>query len=67
MEENIVAPQGLMDEFECRLIDFPQTDCPVTHHFGPGVYIREVKIPAGSLVLGHKHQYSCFWKIKTDG
>jgi hypothetical protein len=56
MEENIVAPQGLMDEFECRLIDFPQTDCPVTHHFGPGVYIREVKIPAGSLVLGHKHR-----------
>jgi hypothetical protein len=31
----------------------PQVDCPVVHRFGPGIYIREVTIPAGSLSIGH--------------
>lgn len=31
-------------------------DCPVTHHFGPGVYIRECFLPAGTLAVGHKHR-----------
>jgi hypothetical protein len=31
-------------------------DCPVTHHFGPGVYIRECFMPAGTLVVGHAHR-----------
>lgn len=32
-----------------------EVSCPVTHHFAPSVYVREVFMPAGSLVLGHKH------------
>jgi hypothetical protein len=33
--------------------------CPVTHHFAPGAYGREIFIPAGSLVVGkiHKHAH----------
>ncbi len=30
-----------------------QVDTPVVHHFGPGIYVREVKIPAGSFAIGH--------------
>lgn len=32
-----------------------QVDCPVTHKFGPGIYIREVFLPAGAFVIGHHH------------
>jgi hypothetical protein len=32
-----------------------QVSCPVVHRFGPGIYIREVTIPAGSVAVGH-HQ-----------
>lgn len=33
-------------------------DCPVTHHFGPGVYIRECFMPAGTLVVGQAHRHA---------
>lgn len=35
-----------------------QINCPVTHHFGPGVYIREVFLPAGTAVIGHSHRHA---------
>ena len=34
-------------------------DCPVTHHFGPGIYIRDIFIPAGTLAIGHAHKGPC--------
>jgi hypothetical protein len=30
-----------------------QADCPVIHRFGPGIYIREVAIPADVFSIGH--------------
>jgi hypothetical protein len=30
-----------------------QADCPVTHRFGPNIYIREVTIPASTFTIGH--------------
>jgi hypothetical protein len=30
-----------------------QADCPVTHRFGPNIYIREVTIAGGSFAIGH--------------
>lgn len=32
-----------------------EVPCPVTHHFAPSVYVREIFMPSGTLVLGHKH------------
>lgn len=43
---------------ETTLCGMPQADCPVTHHFGPGVYIREVRLPAGACVIGHSHRHA---------
>lgn len=39
----------------------PQVDCPVQHFFGPSIYIREVVMPAGTVVVGkyHKHDHLC--------
>lgn len=41
-----------------RLNSLPnQREIPVVHHFGPGIYIREVTLPPGTMVLGHCHRY----------
>ena len=42
---------------EKELLQYPQADCPVVHHFGPGVCIREVFMPAGTLAVGHKQKF----------
>jgi len=44
-----------------ELIKHPQVDCPVSHHFGPNIYIREVVMPAGTVVVGkpHKTEHMC--------
>lgn len=40
-------------------VGYPEADCPLKHHFAPGVYCREIFIPAGSLLVGkiHKHAH----------
>lgn len=35
----------------------PQVAAPVEHIFAPGVYIREMQIPAGMLFVGRAHRY----------
>jgi len=46
---------GLQNE----LLGMDQVDCPVTHHFAPSVYAREIFMPAGAVVVGkiHKHAH----------
>ena len=44
------------DSLEREMLEVEQVHCPVKHHFGSGVYIREVFLPAGTLVLGHAHK-----------
>jgi len=36
--------------------------CPLKHSFSDGIYVREISIPAGSLVVGkiHKHDHPNF-------
>ena len=34
-----------------------QIEIPVNHIFSGGVYIRQIKIPAGALVMGKRHRY----------
>lgn len=36
-----------------KMLQEEQADCPVTHHFGPNIYIREVRIKAGVFSVGH--------------
>lgn len=33
-----------------------QVEAQVIHRFGPGIYIREALLPAGSLIIGHTHK-----------
>lgn len=42
---------------ESFMLELPQAECPVFHHFGPGIYIREVTLPAGIVAIGHAQRY----------
>lgn len=46
-----------LDEPEQTMLQLPQAQCSVVHHFGPGVCIREVFMPAGTLAIGHKQKF----------
>src|SRR3569623_1708110 len=34
-----------------------QTETPIEHLFEPGAYIREMRIPAGTLFIGRPHRH----------
>jgi len=36
--------------------DLPLAHCEEKHHFGPNIYIKEVTMPAGSLIIGKHHR-----------
>lgn len=42
-----------INEIEKVMLEIDQADCPVLHHFGPGVYMREVVLPQGVFAVGH--------------
>lgn len=48
-----LTAQGI-DHAEETMLAQEQAYCPVVHHFGPGVYIREVSMGAGVLAIGHR-------------
>tara|TARA_R110000772_G_scaffold31234_6_gene77209 strand:- start:7850 stop:8317 length:468 start_codon:yes stop_codon:yes gene_type:complete len=45
-----------MEDLEQWMLEQPQAPYQLNHHFGPGVYIREAVIPAGTIALGHPHR-----------
>lgn len=45
-----------VERLEARLEHLPQVECPVRHHFAPGVYVREMTIPAGTVATGAVHK-----------
>lgn len=47
----------IVADLEKEMLEMPQADCPVAHHFGPGIYIREVTLPAGIFAVGHAQKY----------
>lgn len=44
-----------------KSLERPQLDCQTKHYFGPGIYIREVTMPAGAVVIGkpHRKEHMC--------
>lgn len=51
-----IAVTTSLDQIEAMMLAAPQIDCPVQHHFGPGIYMREAFLPAGTYVMGHAHK-----------
>lgn len=44
-----------VERLEAELNRLPQVDCPVRHHFTPGLYAREITIPGGTALVGAIH------------
>lgn len=45
-----------VERLESVLERLPQVECGVRHHFAPGVYAREMTIPAGTVATGAVHK-----------
>ena len=49
----------VIDVVESIIANQPQVECPVTHRFTPNMYIREVFVPAGTILTSeiHRHEH----------
>lgn len=45
-----------LERVEAEMLKGPQIDVPLRHTFAPGVYMREVLMKAGAIVIGHEHK-----------
>ena len=43
----------------------PQAECPLKHYFAPHVYVREIFMPANTIVIGKIHKTKHFNIVQT--
>jgi hypothetical protein len=60
-QQNSNLTSNKVDALVREMSALPQVDCPVQHFFGPSIYIREVVMPVGTVVVGkyHKEDHLC--------
>lgn len=56
-QDRDVTSHVAVERLEGAMLGLPQVQCPVLHHFGPGIYIREVTLPAGIFAIGHEQRF----------
>lgn len=61
----VLMSKGI-DQAERAMLTHPQADCSVVHHFGPGIYVRELHMHAGVFAVGH-HQRQQHLNILLKG
>ncbi len=54
---SLISNTTNLDWLETQMLEQPQVDTPVTHKFGPGIYMREIFIPKGTLIIGRYHKF----------
>lgn len=60
------APRNPVADLIESLKDAPQLEAPVQHLFSDGIYMREIRMPADSIVIGHPHK-TRHWNIILSG
>jgi hypothetical protein len=55
-EESHNATQQKVSRLAAAMMDLPQADVPVTHRFLDGIYVREVLMRKGLIVVGKIHK-----------
>lgn len=55
--ERILALQQWLQTLPGALIG--QHALPLVHHFATGVYVRELRLPAGTIAVGEIHRFDC--------
>lgn len=56
MIDTILSDTDSHEAIERVMLEAEQMDCPVIHRFGPGIYIREIIMPAGAFAIGAYHK-----------
>lgn len=66
VNNNHSAVAEFVKNLEVEMLKHEQAPCSVYHHFSPGLYIREVNLPAGIFAIGH-HQKTRHLNIMLKG
>lgn len=61
-----VSSPSRFDELEAALAALLPAELEIIHHHENGVYIRELRIPAGTILTGKKHRHSCLNIVTGD-
>lgn len=56
MSDIVLSSRQKVEALEDEIAKFPQVECPVRHYFAPGLYAREMTIPAGVVLTGAVHK-----------
>lgn len=54
-----------IDVMHYALQELPQVECPLVHRFTPGMYSREIFMPAGTLVVSRQHKTEHQYAVLT--
>ena len=46
-----------IETLESAMLECPQVECPLDHFFAPGIYVRQITVPADVLLVGHEHRF----------
>lgn len=55
-QELATSMREKVEHLQAEMVNLPQVDCPIRHYFSPGMYAREITIPAGTAVVGVVHR-----------
>ena len=60
VRNSFIARNKIMNLQSCLevMAETDPVDCPLVHHFAPGLYAREILLPKDSLVVGKIHKHS---------
>jgi len=56
LDPRLSTPQGRVDLLQYLVGQMPQIDFPLRHRFTPGLYTREIIMPAGAIIISRIHK-----------
>lgn len=59
--ENFVPSRAQIDRLQAEMVKMPQAELMTEHHFSPGMYMRKVFRPAGTVIVGKVHKEPHFF------
>ena len=51
-----LAVSDAVDSLLAKVKSMPQVECPEENFFGPSIYIKQVIMPAGAVIVGKSHK-----------
>lgn len=57
LTDSAISLDDRLDRWEAFVADKPQIECPLTHTYPEGLYVREIFAPAGSIITSRIHKF----------